>query len=49
VSRVHLHRYVAEFDYRYTTCKHTDTERMVGIVKRTTGRRLTYRKPTHQP
>ena len=21
VSRVHLHRYVAEFDFRYTTCK----------------------------
>jgi len=45
VSRVHLHRYVAEFDYRYSTCKHTDTERMAGIVTRTTGRRLTYRQP----
>ena len=46
VSREHLHRYVAEFDYRYSTCKHTDTERMRGIVKRSAGRRLTYLKPT---
>jgi transposase-like protein len=48
VSRVHLHRYVAEFDYRYSTCNWTDTDRMAAIVKRTTGRRLTYKSPTLQ-
>jgi len=46
VSRVHLHRYVAEFDFRYTTCKQTDTDRMARIVGQVSGRRLTYRKPT---
>jgi transposase-like protein len=43
VSREHLHRYLAEFDYRYTTCKMTDTERMARLVGQVAGRRLTYR------
>jgi len=38
VSREHLERYLAEFDFRYTTC----TERMDHIVRQTGGRRLTY-------
>jgi transposase-like protein len=42
VSREHLHRYLAEFDFRYTTCKDSDTERMAQIVEQTAGRRLTY-------
>jgi transposase-like protein len=46
VSRVHLHRYVTEFDFRYSTCKLADSERMAKIINGTTGRRLTYRKPT---
>jgi transposase-like protein len=46
VSREHLHRYVAEFDFRYSTCKNTDQDRMGMIVKRSGGRRLTYAKPT---
>jgi len=46
VSREHLHRYLAEFDFRYTTCKQTDTERMTAIVGKVGGRRLTYRSPT---
>jgi transposase-like protein len=45
VSREHLHRYVAEFDFRFSTCKETDTERMQRIVGRVHGRRLSYRKP----
>ncbi len=48
VSRVHLHRYVAEFDFRYSTCKQTDSERMRLIVERLGGKRLTYRKPTRR-
>jgi hypothetical protein len=43
VSREHLERYLAEFDFRYSTCKQTDTERMGQIVEQTHGRRLTYR------
>ena len=46
VSREHLHRYVSEFDFRFSTCKETDMERMRRIVGRVHGRRLTYRKPT---
>ena len=46
VSRVHLHRYVAEFDFRFSTCKQTDTDRTMRIVGQTAGRRLTYRVPT---
>jgi transposase-like protein len=45
VSREHLDRYLAEFDFRYTTCKQTDTERMNRIISRTTGRRLMYSEP----
>ncbi len=45
VSVEHLHRYLAEFDFRYTTCKDTDTERMSKMVKRVAGRRMTYREP----
>lgn len=44
VSREHLERYLAEFDFRYTTCKDTDTGRMAQIVAQTGGRRLTYRE-----
>lgn len=44
VSPEHLERYLAEFDFRYTTCKDSDTERMATIVERTGGRRLTYQQ-----
>jgi transposase-like protein len=46
VSREHLQRYVDEFDFRYTTRRSTDTERMARIVGGSGGRRLTYAKPT---
>jgi transposase-like protein len=44
VSRDHLVRYLAEFDFRYSTCKKSDTERMRKLLARqVAGRRLTYR------
>jgi len=46
VSVEHLPRYLAEFDFRRTTCKDTDGERMNRIISRTGSRRLTYREPT---
>jgi transposase-like protein len=46
VSREHLERYLAEFDFRYSTCKDSDTERMAMIVGRVGGRRLLYKGPT---
>jgi hypothetical protein len=33
---------LAEFAFRYPTCKDADTERMEQIVEQTGGRRLTY-------
>jgi transposase-like protein len=43
VSREHLGRYLAEFDFRYSSRKVSDTERMRLLGQRVFGRRLTYR------
>lgn len=40
-----LHRYLAEFDFRYNTRNITDSERAVLAVKSGEGKRLTYRQP----
>ncbi len=45
VSREHLPRYLAEFDFRFSIRRDSDTERMERIIQRVAGRRLTYRKP----
>jgi hypothetical protein len=44
----HLHRYLAEFDFRYNNrvaLGVNDTERAARIVKGAEGKRLTYRRP----
>jgi transposase-like protein len=46
VSAHHLPRYLAEFDFRYSTRKISDGERMQQVIDRTAGRRLTYRPLT---
>ena len=38
VSVKHLHRYVAEFDFRYSTCKMSDYGRMRTLAHRMEGR-----------
>jgi hypothetical protein len=43
-SKAHLHRYLAEFDMRYSTKDKTDGERAADILKGMIGRRLTYRR-----
>jgi hypothetical protein len=43
VSTRHLPRYLAEFDFRYSTRKDSDTVRMGTLVDGMAGRRLTYR------
>jgi transposase-like protein len=45
VSVEHLDRYLAEFDFRHSTCKTTDTERVSLLVGQVGGRRLMYREP----
>jgi transposase-like protein len=43
-SAAHMHRYLAEFDLRYSTKDRTDGERANSILKGMEGRRLTYRR-----
>ena len=43
VSRKHLHRYLGEFDFRYSTRTESDTERMAMLVGQMDGIRLAYR------
>jgi len=45
VSVEHLNRYLAEFDFRYSTRKVSDTERMAMVGGQVGGKRLTYRTP----
>jgi len=45
VSVEHLDRYLAHFDFLYSTCKESDSERMEQIIARTGGRRLMYSEP----
>jgi transposase-like protein len=43
VSREHLSRYLSEFDFRYSSRKISDTERMAKLVGQVGGKRLTYK------
>lgn len=40
VSRTYLHRYLAEFDYRFSTREMTDSARMERLIAQSAGRRL---------
>jgi transposase-like protein len=44
VSTVHLDRYLAEFDFRHSTRKITDTERVARLMGQVPGRRITYKR-----
>lgn len=44
LSEAHLHRYTAEFDFRYNTRKDSDAERSDLALKGIAGKRLTYRR-----
>jgi hypothetical protein len=46
VSVEHLPRYLAEFDFRYSTCKMQDSERLQKMIDQTAGRRLSYKPLT---
>ena len=48
VSADHLARYLGEFDFRHTTRKMTDTERMVKMYGQVGDRRLSYRPLTER-
>jgi hypothetical protein len=44
-SEKHLHRYLAEFDFRYNNRKISDAERTIEAIKGGEGKRLTYHQP----
>ena len=46
VSEKHLDRYLAEFDFRYSTRKVEDGERTEKTIRRAAGKRLTYKELT---
>jgi hypothetical protein len=51
-GEAHLHRYLAEFDFRYnrrTALKVSDTERRDDALKGIEGKRLTYRRIDEAP
>ena len=44
-AKKHLHRYLAEFDFRYSNraaCGYSDGERADALLKGVVGKRLTY-------
>jgi hypothetical protein len=43
ISEAHLGRYLAEWDFKWNTCKVKDGERAALIAKGIEGKRLTYR------
>jgi transposase-like protein len=45
-SEAHTHRYLAEFDLRYSNRALNDTERTVEAIKGARGKRLMYRQPS---
>ena len=44
MSKVHLQRYLYEFDFRYSTRKLTDGERMARPIGQVPGRRISYER-----
>lgn len=49
VSKQHLHRYLAEFDFRYNTRNSDDGERVRLAILGAIGKRLMYREPSIRP
>lgn len=45
ISEAHLHRYLAEFDFRANTREMTDAERSAALLTAGQGKRLMYRQP----
>jgi hypothetical protein len=49
VSKEHLPRYLAQFDWMRTWCETDDSDRMRGLLNQLAGRRLTYKPLTDKP
>ncbi len=49
VSKKHLHRYLSEFDYRFSRRRIKDGERASQVVPSAEGKRLMYKQPVRSP
>jgi transposase-like protein len=49
VSEAHLHRYLAEADFKYNTRSETDADRADALLRGAKGKRLLYRQPGQAP
>jgi transposase-like protein len=49
ISEAHLHRYLAEFDFRYNRRDLSDKERADDLLRGAKGKRLLYRQPNEAP
>ena len=49
VSKLHLHRYLSEFDFRFNLRKVEDGERTLEAIKGFEGKRLMYRDSSEKP
>ncbi len=49
VSEAHLHRYLAEFDFRYNHRNVSDAERADELLRGAKGKRLVYQQPDQAP
>lgn len=49
VSKKHLHRYLAEYEFRYNGRKLSDGERTIAAILASEGKRLRYREPVANP
>lgn len=45
ISEAHLHRYLAEADFKYNHRKVSDVERAAALLRGAQGKRLLYRQP----
>jgi transposase-like protein len=45
ISEAHMHRYLTEFDFRYSTRNWSDVERAEELLRGAKGKRLMYRQP----
>ncbi len=49
LSEAHLHRYLAEFDFRHNHRKMSDAERADALLRSAKGKRLLYQQPNEAP
>jgi hypothetical protein len=49
VSEAHLHRYLAEADFKYNTRAMSDSDRATALLAGAKGKRLLYRQPDETP